>query len=197
MVTGLFQLRLFRLCATLNSIAWPIDSQRLKRARQIYALTLVVVVIWLGLIVAAPLLLAHHDHLSALVIYQSFAALCHQLPERSFHVFGCPLAVCARCTGIYLGFLCGLIVYPCWRRLDDETMPERRWLLLAAAPMLIDVTGNALGVFANSLTSRTMTGLIAGAAGAFYLLRGLIACVSPDSGNRRLRAESNWHGSEV
>ena len=29
------------------------------------------------------------------------AAVCHQLPDRSFHAWGRQLPVCARCTGIY------------------------------------------------------------------------------------------------
>ena len=144
-------------------------------ARMVYALTVLAVILWLGLIVAAPLLMSGHHLSSALVIYQGFSAVCHQLPGRSFQLFDCPLAVCSRCTGIYLGFLTGLLVYPFARRLDEETMPDRRWLLLAAVPMLIDVGGHAIGLFTNGFASRTITGLIAGAATAFYIFPGLVA----------------------
>jgi uncharacterized membrane protein len=144
-------------------------------AKTVYAVTLFAVLVWLGLIVAAPLLLEKHYASPALLLYQSFSAICHQRPERSFHLSGFPLTVCARCAGIYAGFLLGLLVYPFARRLDDETMPERRWLLLAAAPMLIDVAGDAVGLFASSFASRAITGLIGGAATAFYLFPGLVA----------------------
>lgn len=30
---------------------------------------------------------------------------CHQLPERSFHWHGYQFPICARCTGIFLGFI--------------------------------------------------------------------------------------------
>jgi hypothetical protein len=38
-------------------------------------------------------------------LYLAFAAVCHQSPDRCFHFYGLPLAVCARCLGIYAGAL--------------------------------------------------------------------------------------------
>ncbi len=35
---------------------------------------------------------------------------CHQKPERSFYYKKYQLPVCARCTGLYLGYLVGLII---------------------------------------------------------------------------------------
>jgi uncharacterized membrane protein len=39
----------------------------------------------------------------ALAVYAVGSVICHQLPERSYHLFGAQMPVCARCTGIYLG----------------------------------------------------------------------------------------------
>lgn len=39
----------------------------------------------------------------ALAVYAVGSLVCHQLPERSFHLWGAQLPVCARCTGLYLG----------------------------------------------------------------------------------------------
>jgi uncharacterized membrane protein len=36
-------------------------------------------------------------------IYEVGSLVCHQRPERSFHMWGAQLPVCARCTGHYLG----------------------------------------------------------------------------------------------
>jgi uncharacterized membrane protein len=38
-------------------------------------------------------------------LYQAFEPFCHQQGERSWHVQGYPLAVCARCFGLYIGLL--------------------------------------------------------------------------------------------
>ena len=39
----------------------------------------------------------------AAAVYGIGSVLCHQRPERSFHMWSVQLPVCARCTGIYLG----------------------------------------------------------------------------------------------
>ncbi len=38
-----------------------------------------------------------------LAVYSTGRIICHQLPVRSFHLWGAVLPVCARCTGIYAG----------------------------------------------------------------------------------------------
>jgi len=39
----------------------------------------------------------------ALVVYAAGSVICHQRPERAFHLLGAQLPVCARCLGIYTG----------------------------------------------------------------------------------------------
>jgi hypothetical protein len=39
----------------------------------------------------------------ALVMYAAGSVICHQRPDRSFHLLGGQLPVCARCLGIYAG----------------------------------------------------------------------------------------------
>jgi uncharacterized membrane protein len=38
-----------------------------------------------------------------LLVYRFAAAVCHQLPERSFSIGTVPMPVCARCAGLYFG----------------------------------------------------------------------------------------------
>jgi uncharacterized membrane protein len=43
-------------------------------------------------------------------VYLTGRLLCHQLPERSFFLWGAQMPVCARCTGIYAGAAVAAIV---------------------------------------------------------------------------------------
>jgi hypothetical protein len=69
-------------------------------------------VAWAVLLVAAPFL-ASREHASTLasalivVVYGIGGLICHQLPERSYHLWAAQMPVCARCTGIYIGAVLG------------------------------------------------------------------------------------------
>ena len=122
-------------------------------------------------IFAAPFLASRRAGFAAYLIYSAFARVCHQLPERSFHLWQHQLAVCARCTGIYIGFACGAAIYPLGRA--GWRMPHRRWLILAAGPMVIDWALGFTGLWENTHLSRAITGALFGVVAAFYLTPGL------------------------
>jgi uncharacterized membrane protein len=42
------------------------------------------------------------------LVYLAGSFVCHQIPERSFHISGIQLPVCARCSGLYLGAVIGM-----------------------------------------------------------------------------------------
>ena len=44
-----------------------------------------------------------------LSVYGLGSLLCHQLPERSYHLWAAQMPVCARCAGIYFGAACGAL----------------------------------------------------------------------------------------
>ena len=146
-----------------------------NRVWVVYAAILSLTLLWLLAIVAAPWLMCRGDALTATVLYRGFALVCHQRGARSFHWFGWPLAVCARCSGIYVGALFGLLLYPCWRRLNAPVLPARRYLVLAVTPLLLDWALGALGITDGHAAIRMATGLLAGIAAAFYLLPVLLA----------------------
>jgi uncharacterized membrane protein len=153
----------------------PAEVARVRRgALKVWGLSVALAAAWVATLFAAPLLRAGGHGLSSAVVYQVFAALCHQMPERSFHVAGYQLAVCARCTGLYVGGLAGLLFYPAFRPLALTSAPRRSWLFLAAAPTTIDFALGILGVWENTHWSRFLTALPAGAACAFYVVPGLV-----------------------
>ena len=80
---------------------------------------------------AAPVVDAVSGPVSALV-YALGAVVCHQLPDRSFHLAGVQLPVCARCTGLYVGAAVGLLGWALGARTRPHPWP-RGWALLALA----------------------------------------------------------------
>ncbi|HEV7374882.1 MAG TPA: DUF2085 domain-containing protein [Pyrinomonadaceae bacterium] len=145
-----------------------------RRSVIMWAIVATLVLLFVSLIVVAPLALAHGRGSNALVIYKSFSRFCHQIPERSFYIDGHPFAVCARCTGIYFGFAAGVLLYPLVRSLKRSDAPARLWLLVALVPMALDFALDFFGVWKNTHLSRSATGALLGAVTAFYVVPGLV-----------------------
>lgn len=125
-----------------------------------------------SLIIAAPLLAAANNGWS-IAIYYAFGFLCHQLPERSYFIAGHKLAVCSRCSGIYLGATLTLLVYPVVKSLRSVDAPARKWLFAAAIPLFVDFFLTFVGVWENTHTTRFVTGFIFGSAVVFYVMPGV------------------------
>jgi uncharacterized membrane protein len=140
----------------------------------VWAVVAVIALGLVGLIIAAPLLAASGHAASALVIYEAFGKLCHQLPERSLHLEGHKLGVCSRCTGLYAGFALSVLLYPLARSLKRVDTPRRLWLILAAVPIAVDWSLGFFEVWANTHLSRFLTGALFSAVAAVYILPGLI-----------------------
>jgi uncharacterized membrane protein len=107
-------------------------------------------------------------------IYRAYGLLCHQIPERSFHLESKALAVCARCTGIYAGFAVSVLFYPVVRPLKRAESPRRIWLVAASLPIAVDFALGFFDIWQNTHFSRFATGAIFGAACALYVLPGFL-----------------------
>lgn len=81
---------------------------------------------------------------------------CHQLPERSFFFKGHQFPLCARCTGILIGYIIGIIYLFIVK--DLHIFIE----LLLMVPLLIDGTVQYLGYFKSTNIRRLITGILAG-----------------------------------
>lgn len=103
-----------------------------------YVALVAAALVWLALTLLAPHARAE-GWAGAEWLYALFAPVCHQIPGRSFACFGHPLAACARCVGLYAGFLGGLLLLPELHRLRRGLLEHPRSLLLFAVPMAIDV----------------------------------------------------------
>lgn len=144
------------------------------RARAAWGASVLGAVAVVGVVLLAPLARAGGWVLLSEVIYRAFHVACHQMPERSYHLAGFPLAVCARCVGLYAGALAGLLFYPLARPLSRTDAPRRGWLLFAAVPTSVDFLLGVTGLWENTHASRFWTALPLGAVAAFYISPGLI-----------------------
>jgi uncharacterized membrane protein len=125
------------------------------------------------LIFLAPILVYFKSKYGFL-IYFIFSPLCHQISERSFHIFGFQLAVCSRCTGIYLGLFIGTILYPLIFSIKRQRIPSFKLFILFSFPMGLDVIGNILNLWISSGIIRFLTGFIFGLLLPFYLIPGIM-----------------------
>jgi uncharacterized membrane protein len=124
------------------------------------------------LIFAAPFLLSHAFSRSASVLYFSFSFFCHQIPERSFILFGYPLAVCQRCLGLYAGLFLGALLGP-HDYFHRSQAVRRRWILTAAFFLVLDALLPFIGLWTSSRLSRFSTGLFLGYLISLLLTRGV------------------------
>jgi uncharacterized membrane protein len=142
-----------------------------------------VTLLWVSLIVGAPLAAAGGHEALSFVLYHGLQTVCHQMPERAFWLAGHPLAVCARCAGIYAGFAAAVLLYPLLlpfmarRPQLFAGTPRREWLILALAPTTIDFMLGITGLWANTHLSRSLTGAWLGAWLAFYVVPGVLEIV--------------------
>jgi uncharacterized membrane protein len=108
----------------------------------------------------------------AFLLYGVGGVVCHQLPERSFHVWGAQLPVCARCTGIYLGAALAafsVAVRPQigrWRLVDRV----RTLLLVAILPTIVTLVYEWITGETPSNAVRAAAGAPLGAAAAFVVM---------------------------
>jgi hypothetical protein len=136
-------------------------------------------VVWALLLPLAPLIAArpHAAPLAGLflsAVYIIGSAICHQLPERSFHLLSHQLPVCARCTGIYTGaafaaivaaplraFAVGTPARPRRRSDEDRRSGGGKGGPTTIAPPTGRFTTAGAGRFSAAASSRAMLGVAA------------------------------------
>ncbi len=135
-----------------------------------YLLILLVVFLDNLLYIAAPLL-AHLGFENAnAIIFSLYESGCHQLPERSFFLFGRQLALCARCTGIHLGFLGAVLLYPIAAKIGKRRFPPIWLFPVALLPIGLDGLTQFIGFRESTNILRLLTGSFLGATVAFFVV---------------------------
>jgi uncharacterized membrane protein len=143
--------------------------------------------VWLALIVITPFAPAS----LATAIYAIGSVICHQIPERSFHLAGVQIPVCARCVGIYAGaataasihVLAGVGAHSTrWRILGPRT--ARRVFLVSALPTLITVALEWGGAWRGTNIVRAIAGMALGVGGALVVM-GAVATLHYNACQRR------------
>lgn len=87
---------------------------------------------------------------------------CHQRPDRSFHCNGRQFPLCARCTGLAVGYILSIFSLLLFGLM-------KLWMIaLFILPMAIDGTGQLFNKWVSTNRRRFVTGLIGG-VGVMYI----------------------------
>ncbi len=98
--------------------------------------------LWTAGVVLAPWLAAHDFGLGRWLRWL-YRPGCHQIADRCLDFGFGPLAVCARCAGLYFGGTLGLL----WTAIrNTSNRPPPLWLAVAAAPTILDFAAGQLGL---------------------------------------------------
>ena len=144
--------------------------------RKTYGLILGGALLWCIALVLAPACAAWEavPHWVSSVLYRFFDPICHQIDARSFHLFGYPLAVCSRCSSIYVAFLAGTVLYPFLYDINRPGMPSRLLLFAALLPMVFDAGAGFVGLYSASFLTRSLTGALFGAILPLFIIPAAI-----------------------
>ncbi|HVB64211.1 MAG TPA: DUF2085 domain-containing protein [Nitrolancea sp.] len=144
--------------ASEERIIIAVDRAIYHVARHWVWLLNIVGALFVGLPTLAPVLDASGHKTLAEFIYRPFSLICHQVPDRSFHIFGYKMAYCERCFAIYAGTLVlGLIFGMSKRKLRPATLLE---CALISVPMAIDGFTQLFGWRQSTWELRVVTGSI-------------------------------------
>lgn len=136
------------------------------------ALALVVAsCVWLAAILIAPL-----DGVPALLAAGAYAAgsfVCHQRPERAFHLAGAPMPVCARCFGLYASAAAGGLIALAMSPPAPSPRAARRWIAVAALPTVLTLLIEVAGLAHPASALRALAAVPLGAAAAWVVVRTL------------------------
>jgi len=138
----------------------------------IYWLVLLLLLLYTLLLFLSPLFIQSDNKLLlgfGAAIYILNILLCHQLPERSFSLFGQYMGLCSRNLGLLLGSVFALLLSPLNSKLP-HFLKSKVFALLSIVPLGIDGTAQLIGLWEGTNASRLTTGLLAGFVMVYYIV---------------------------
>lgn len=89
---------------------------------------------------------------------------CHKIPERSFFYKGKQFPICSRCTGIFIGYIIGIL------GLFIPSLNLKLWIaILFIIPMIIDGSIQFFTQYKSNNYKRLFTGILGGVGIIFFL----------------------------
>jgi len=130
--------------------------------------SVILTIIWVAiaaLAIATPLLV-HVSRQAGVIGYSILRPLCHQASERSFHIAGYKMGLCARCSGLFIGLsvfgIAALIIRPA------RKIPFYLFVLTLAV-FAADGIGNLFGLWNTGNILRFATGLVCAFGIVFWI----------------------------
>ena len=146
----------------------------------------------MALVLAAPLALAHGYTVLPAVVYEAAGLICHQRPERSFHLAGIQLPVCARCFGLYASGAAGALI-ACLAGLSGAGRAPARSaafaIAVASIPTALTVIAEWIGLVHPGGLTRAIAAVPLGAMAGWVFVR-LLALEWP---HRRPSGQVRYH----
>jgi uncharacterized membrane protein len=95
--------------------------------------------------------------------------VCHQRDDRSFHLAGARLAVCGRCTGLYVAGALGSLI--AWAGSAHVPANTRMLILVAALPTALTLAIEWIGLANPGNAARALAAAPLGAAAGWLFVR--------------------------
>jgi uncharacterized membrane protein len=158
-----------------------------RHTRLILAIVTGSALVWTAGAVLAPWLSSHGSVLGGWLrlVYRPG---CHQIAGRCLDLGFGPMAVCARCMGLYLGGCLGLS----WTTIRNRSSrPRPVWLAALAVPTVLDFLAGQLGLPSLASWSRLALAVPLGLVAALFLGDALITIVAANSGGSTATREAD------
>ena len=148
------------------------------RSRLVLGLVTALAGLWTAGVVLAPWLVAHESMLGGW-LRLLYRPGCHQIANRCLDLGFGPMAVCARCAGLYLGGALALLASTIVSR---SLRPRPIWLLVIAVPTIFDFVAGQVGLPALGNWARFAVAAPLGFTAGLYFGDALIEIVRVNTG---------------